>query len=438
VRLLIIDHDDVGLALALRASEAGHEVRIFVKPKHQKNKTGNGFKGIEQIDNWVSSMAWADLIFPTSNDEYMERLDAFRDKNYPVFGPSKASSDLEIKRVKGMQFLEEHGIKCPPYEQFKTLQEAEKFVWKNGGRWVFKTLGDNEDKSLSYCSKSPADMISRLRRWADLGMNPKGPVMLQEFIDGIEMGVSRWMGSKGWIGLPNENFEHKPLMPSNCGPNTGEMGTVMKYEKQSLFYENLLDSLGPDLLKIGHLGDIDITAIIDEKGNAWPLEFTCRPGWPAFNIMLSEHKGDPIQWMFDALNGEDTLQVSEEIAVGIVLAHPMFPYDTPVDEGSNVPVYGVTKKNVKYIQPQGIKMAKMPDMEGERIVERAIWATSGNYIAVVTGMGKSVKQASERAYRTVKEINISNKIYRDDIGEALEEELPRLQKHGYAKGFVYA
>jgi len=55
----------------------------------------------------------------------------------------------------------------------------------------------------------------------------------------------------------------------------------------------------------------------------------------------------------------------------------------------------------------------------------------------VTGLGKTVKKACERAYGTLDEVHIPNMMYRDDIGEKLKKTLPELHKHGYATGFQY-
>src|SRR2546429_8024316 len=275
MRLLIIDHDAVALAFALRCQKAGHAVRWFIKPKESNNPhVGEGFKGLEKIDNWVSSVKWADLIWCSSNDDYLPKLDALRKRGSKVFGPSEASAALEIKRAVGMKFLEDHGIRVPGYQQFTSLADAEAHVRKTEKRYVFKTLGDNEDKSLSYCSKTPADMIARLQRWQRLKLNPKGPVMLQEFIEGIEFGVSAWMGSEGFFGMPNENFENKRLLSGNCGPNVGESGSILKYVDLSVLAEEMLYPLERDLVALGHLGDIDINCIIDAEGKAWPLEWT--------------------------------------------------------------------------------------------------------------------------------------------------------------------
>lgn len=423
-----------GISLAWRASLAGHRVRYFSKPDPKINpKTGEGLR-FERVDNYLSHVRWADLIFVTGNDAYIQRLESLKEVGIKYFGPSVASADLEIKRQLGMEFLRKHDIEVPPFHTFKSLKDAESFCWKSDYRWVFKTLGDNEDKSLSYCSKSPADMISRLQRWQKIGMNPKGEVMLQEFIPGMEYAVSRWMGKAGWVGPPCVNWEYKKLMPGNYGPNTGEMGTVMQYVKNDRINEEVLAPLEKSLNVLGHMGDIDVNCIIDDKGKAWPLEFTVRPGWPAFNLMLDLHKGDPVKWMVDAYNGKDTLDVSYDAAMCLVVAQPDFPYGKMgYEKLGGIPIYGLNKGVLRHFQPQSVMVQNMPDMEGNKVVERPIWVTSGDYVGVVTSTAPTVSQAIDRAYKTCDEIDISDKIVRNDVGKNLEEDLPKLQKMGYAK-----
>jgi phosphoribosylamine--glycine ligase len=439
MKILVLEHEDAGCGLdfVLRCVSAGHQVRYWLSPNASPH-IGQGFKGIEFIKNWTGSAKWADLVFCTGNDKYIDRLEFFRKQGVAVFAPSVQSARLEIDRAYGMKFLDDHGIECPEHQTFKTLADAEKFARKSDERYVFKTLGSEEDKSLSYCAKSPADLVARLQRWQRMGMVLKGPCMLQKFIPGIEFAVSAWMGKDGFIGLPNENFEHKKLLSGNCGPNCGEAGTVMKYCNDSTLFEEVMKPLEESLVKLGHFGDIDVNCIIDEDGKAWPLEFTARPGWPAFNIMMATTKGDPAEWMRDACYGEDSLEVSTAIAVGVVVAQPDYPYSKATQkEVIDIPIYGVTAKNRRFIAPQSVKMATMPDMDDDELVEREMWATAGDYLCVVTGTGRSIKQASERAYKVVDDLHISDMIYRDDIGEKIEDELPTLQEHGYATEFEY-
>lgn len=440
MKVLLLSMDSVGemLPFAIRCVKAGHTVRIWMAPENHK-ETGKGFKGVERVENWLSSVKWADLVVPSGNHQFVPKLDALRKQGVKVFGPSKKSAELEVERAVGMKFFTDHGIDVPEWEEFANLKEAEEHVRSKPDRYVFKTLGSEDDKSLSYVSKSAADMVARLQRWQKLGMASKGPVMLQEVIDGIELGVSRWMGADGFIGPPNINWEFKKLLSGDCGPNCGEAGTVLKYTEESKLAEEVLDPLEDALVEMQHLGDIDVNCIVDKQGKAWPLEFTTRLGWPAFNIMQAAHKGDPVQWMLDACEGEDTLQTSPAVACGVVIAQPDYPNSKLTKaEVSDIPIYGVTEANKKYLAPQSVKIEKMPDMDGDAVVERDLWTTTGDYIAVVTGMGKTVRQACDRAYSTVKELHIPNMMYRDDIGEKLESELPELQKHGYAKDVSYS
>ena len=436
MKVLIVDTDGVGLSLALRAAAAGHTVKWFVKDKPGNSKAvGKGFKGFERVDNWVSNAGWADLIFCTSNDDYLPKLDFFRKRGYPVFAPTPESAKLEISRKDGMELLEKAGIDCVPYTTFKSMAEAEKHVLKTGERFVFKTLGDNEDKALTYVSKSPADLVAWMRRTPP----PKGEVMLQQFVKGIEMGVSRFMGSKGWVGQYNESFEHKKLMPGNYGPNTGEMGTVAYFTPESKLGDETLGKLEAELIKRGHIGDTALGFMIDEDGKPWPTEWTCRFGWPITNMMLGSIKGDPISWMKDALDGKDTTSFSEDIGVCLVLAHSDFPHNnaTP-DQVEGVPVYGMTKGNAKHIHPQHVQIMKLPDNGPDgAIKERDMWATAGPYVAVITGFGNTVAQAAKRAYKTTEQLHIANPIVRDDVGEGLKAQLPKLHAMGYATHCKY-
>jgi phosphoribosylamine--glycine ligase len=444
MKVLIIDQDGYGLDFCLRCAKAGHEVRWFIKPDEKDNpEVGKGFKIIERVNNWIGSVEWADIIIPTGNAEYMQKLEFFKKRGCPIFGPSVESARLEVDRQFGMDTLKEYGIEVPEYKSFTTLEEAKQHVLKTKQRFVFKTMGDAEDKSLSYCSHSAADMAQKIEYWQGRKMNPKGPVMLQEFIDGIEIGVSRWMGKKGFIGKPNENFEHKKLMPGNKGPNTGEMGTLMAYVNESKLFDETLSKLEKALVKMGHLGDVDLNFIIGKegvfKGKALGLEWTTRWGIPAFQIMCSCYKGDPVRWMYDAAtSGSDSTQFITEIAVGVVVGIPDMPYDkAPFEKSDGLPLYGITPKLEKYIHPCLVGIDKVYQMDGDNVVKRPTWVSKGNYLAVVTGTGKDVKTAVDRAYKVEDEIKVSDKISRNDIAKDSEKFLPELHSMGYATHFEY-
>lgn len=439
MKVLVISQDTVGegLALALRCVEAGHSVRFWL-PKNANQSIGMGFKGLEKINDWITSVPWANLIIPTGNHSFMGRLDAIRAAGKSVFGPSSKSARLEINRQAGLTFLEQHGIEVPAYKTFATLQKAQEHVKKTEARFVFKTAGDEDDKSLSYCGKDAADMYAWIGRKISSGQSFNGPFLLQEFIKGTEFAASCWVGRDGFVGQFAENFERKKLMPGDCGPNTGEMGSIIKYVSSSKLADEMLRPIEKDLVKLGHFGDFDVNCIVDENGKPWPLEFTARCGWPSTNIQTSLHKGDPAQWMVDAMHGKNTLQVSPKVAVGVVIAQPDFPYSTRDEkETDGIPIYGVTDENRRYLWPQSVRRSPQPVMKGEHIEMAPTWTTAGDYLMVVTGCGRTVDEAGRRAYQTVKEIHVPDMIYRIDLHKDLREKLPQLHAFGYAREFRY-
>jgi phosphoribosylamine---glycine ligase len=437
VRVLLIDSDRCGLDFAFRCITEGHEVCWYNKDKEGNSfLDGDGFPGIKKVQNWRDHMKWArdGLIWVSSNANFLKELDAWKKHGYPVFSPSFESAQLEINRAKGMDLLKKTGAHIPPHHMFKSLKEAENFARKSDRPYVFKTMGDNEDKSLSYVAKTPADLVGRIQRWIKLGLNIKGPCMLQEKVDGVEIGVSCWFGPEGPLKNKwNINFEHKKLMPGNYGPNTGEMGTVIQYcDSDKIGEELFTPELIEHLRKIGHIGDIDVNSIIEkDTGIIYPLEFTCRPGWPYDWIASDLHEGDPVQWMKDLLDGDDTLNVSKDVAIGEVIAIPPFPRDD-IDEEESMGLPIECPKNWNGIHPVCMVLEKGPAMQGDEVIEKPIYKTSGNYVMVAVGTGETVKSAKKSVDAIVKKVNISNMMVRNDIGMALEKQLPMLHELGFA------
>jgi phosphoribosylamine-glycine ligase len=66
-----------------------------------------------------------------------------------------------------------------------------------------------------------------------------------------------------------------------------------------------------------------------------------------------------------------------------------------------------------------------------------VWNTTERYAIVVTGFGKDVKQARDRTYKTMEQLQLANHIVRDDIGEDLKEKLPKLHEMGFATHAEY-
>lgn len=430
MKILLIDATASFLDYALRCEAEGHEVKVFMGPdKHGvPYPVGDGL--ITKVFSFQPHMKWADLILASDNCKYLRELEPYRLRGFPLFCPNIACTNWELDRGVGQGILEAHGIPCLPSTVFKDYDEAIAFQHANKGvRYVSKPLGD-ADKALSYVSKSFKDMLFMLAYWKKT-QSKKVPFLFQEFTPGIEVAVGGWCGKDGFASQFLENFEFKKLMPGEIGVNTGEMGTVMRYvtAENSRLARELLLPIESELIRQGYTGYIDVSVIIDKKGNPWPLEFTSRHGWPLFQIQQVLHP-NAADWMKDLLEGRDTFAPYDDIAVGIVVAMPEFPYSKLNRKAvCGFPVWGITAKNRYNIHPCEMMLG---EAEGENGIE-PMMVSAGDYLFVVTGTGKTVSEAKDAAYETLKTLEVPNSpIYRNDIGGRLEHQLKELQAMGYA------
>lgn len=439
MRVLCIDVEVQGLDFCLRAIADGHEVRWF---RPTPRPVGEGFPGLKIVDDWRDHMSWCGkggLVFLTGNARWLTELDRYRDFGFRIFGPTKQSSTLEIDRSKFMELMKSIGADLPHYETCDSLEAAEAFARKSDKAYVFKPLGDCDDKSLTYVSHSPADMVGWIQRQRARGMALKGPCMLQEKIDmACEVGISGWFGPEGF--LPDRwglSWEHKKIMNDEKGPNCGEAGTLCAYTEADPLADDFLKPLAPVLQAMGHRGDFALGFGVDKKGKVWPFEATARAGWPAWFIQTASHKGDSVQWMADLLDGKDSLKVDYRPAIGVVMAQPPFPQWNGKEElvvGN--PIEGLDDV-WDQVHPCMMKMGKGPYMDDGKVKMGPVYQTAGEEPLVVTGLGDTVMGAHREAYEAVDQIHYSDAQYRTDIGLKVGKSLDLLHKHGIAESVEF-
>lgn len=434
MKILVIDHGSYMLDFVLRAQRQGHKVKWYTI-RRDWHYIGKGLATF--VGDFDQHMRWADLVVLGDNTKYLKRLDVWRAQGVPIFGASEGAAAWEIDRTLGMKTFKKAGIAIPPYREFYDYDTAISYVKKENRRFVSKPLGDEPDKSLSYVSKGPADMVYMLQRWKRARRHKAG-FILQECVDGCEMAVGAYFGPHGFSSGWCENWEFKKLMAGDLGPATGEMGTVLRFTKRSKLADRVLKPLETALHDISYVGYVDVNCIIDDNGDPWPLEFTMRFGWPTFNIQTALLNGDVAEWMIDLMHGRDAKPFSlDSVAVGVVLAIPDFPYSKLTRKDvRGIPVHGLTDQH--HLHPCELMAGTAPkDVDG-KVVEQPCMVTAGDYLLVASGVGETISSARRRAYTTLKTVEVPNSpFYRQDIGERLKEQLPNVQKRGYATNLTY-
>jgi phosphoribosylamine--glycine ligase len=449
LKILILDCEFVGVDFALKCQRWGHEVVYFQAPGTggARRKDGDGLLtkvyDLDQIrKKWLG---WADLIVPCDNVKYLDMLEPFRKIGYPVFSPSAEAAELEVNRETGQKAMAKAGIPIIESKTFHDYDSAIAYVKKQGKPMVSKPSGE-ADKALSYVSNNAADLVYMMERWKK---NPKYVksatecgFIVQEKKKGIELAIGGWFGPSGWSKYLTLNAEYKKLHNGDLGVNTGEQGTLVSYVTHDKLFDQILKPMTAQLEALEYTGYIDNNAIIDpDTGDVWPMEFTCRFGWPLFDNQNALHDGDPAQWMLDLLNGKDTLKVRANTpCVSVVMTIPDYPYSHhTAKEIEGIPVYNA--EDTDHIHPKQMMLAEdVPVMVGDKVVSMPNYATSGDYVLVATGCGENITGARKSAYAAIRKVKIPNSpAYRTDIGVGrLTKQLPDLHRLGYAKGWDFA
>jgi phosphoribosylamine--glycine ligase len=418
VRVLVIEpHADGLLDLAIRAQDNGHSVRYWCGDRNAASPRPVGRGLVDCVSDWRASKNWADLVLLGSNGSNMIEFDRWAAEGIPIIGRGAEAVQWELDRLAGMQAFKRAGIPVPPFRQCNTLDEAIAYAAKRDEGLAAKPCGDVSDKSLSFVAKTGKEMVWRLQRWKREGKRfPKG-LILQDRIDGIEVAAGGWIGPGGFAQGWEENFEEKRLFAGGIGPNCGEAGTVMRLVKVSKLASHVLNPFEDRLVRLGYTGNIDVNCIIDEDGAPWPLEFTCRFGYPAINIELALHDGDPIEFLSGVAEGKP-------------------PKTRRMDE---IAVWGVVPSIEDRLHFCNVMMGDAPEIENGTVSRESQLCTAGSYVLVSAGTGASVVEARNQAYRAINRLTIpASPFWRNDIGSRLRSELDTLHSLGFAAGLRYS
>jgi phosphoribosylamine---glycine ligase len=409
------DNCDLG-ALYLRLIEEGHEVKISIA-----NSLCQGTLAglVEQIPDWRAELPWiraADgkgiVLFENVAKSRGEAQDALRRDGFNVIGGSAYGDRLENDRGYAQRVMAEIGLSTARFWEFANRDDALQFLQERPARYVLKFNGptaavDNYVGRLAD-GRDLRAFLARLKQ-----ADETATLILTEFVEGIEMGVGAYFDGAKFLTPACLDWEHKRFFPDDLGELTCEMGTVVTYDRTRRFFAQTLGRMEKLLQANGYCGYINLNTIVNEQG-IWPLEFTCRFGYPGFAIL------DPLQetpWggLFHAMiaKSRSSFDAAPGFAVGIVLTTPPFPYPrSQVPEPIGLPVLfdgeltAEDRRNLHYGEV---------GLEGDDLVTSGIYG----WTMVATGVGPSIAVAQERANSLADRVLVPNARYRHDIGSRL-------------------
>lgn len=414
----------------LRLERAGHEVHVFMS---DEDSEGVMEGMLTFVPDWRAELDWireagADGVILFETATAGKTQDALRRDGFNVIGGSSLGDRLEGDRAYGQQVLSELGLQTAASRVFTSFDAALAFLSDSPGRYVFKLNGENWPSTRNYVGQmdNAADMIALVVAMRNGWMLDEEPsFVLMDYVKGVEVGVGAFFTGEQFLDPPNLDWEHKRFFPGDIGELTGEMGTVVTYRGAHKLFEATLARLAPVLREAGYCGYVNLNTIVNESG-VWPLELTCRFGYPGFPILDSLH-GEDWGSIFATIVSRDrlTIDTRDGFSVGVVVTVPPFPYPDGYSElGKGTPIS--FRETMTDDDRHSLHFGEVASRDGQLVTAGMI-----GYVMVVTGTGVNVDDARRVTYERVGKVVIPNMRYRHDIGFHFAEDCRMMKELGW-------
>jgi len=421
-KFLFISWEALSGDLAWKVKQEGHEVKFYTRNVEDK-VVYDGF--IDKVDNWEDYKDWADVII-FDDAGFGKIADLLRKPGKLVIGCSEYTDKLEEDREFGQDEMKKAGMLILPHWDFADFDDAITFIKENKGRYVFKPSGTitADQKGILFIGQEDTgeDLIEILEHNKKTWSKKIKKFQLQKYAQGVEIAVGAFFNGKDFIYPINVNFEHKRLFPGDIGPNTGEQGTLMYWSEPNNIFKLTLEKMKDSLAACNYVGYIDINCIANGNG-IYPLEWTCRFGYPTISIQLEGILTPVGEWLWKLARGESfTLKTKRGFQIGVVVGVPPWPYK----DKKEFEIYSECSIIFKKPNLEGIHLGDIKMVDGDWYL-----AIDSGYLLVVTGSGITVEDARKQTYNRIKNILIQNMYYRTDIGDKWSTDSDRLHTWGY-------
>jgi phosphoribosylamine--glycine ligase len=328
-----------------------------------------------------------------------------------VFGPTAAAGRLESSKAFAKELMEKAGVPTPAFKVFAAAAAAKDYVRGENRAFVVKADGLAKGKGTIVPSDVPETLeaIDTLMVSRSVGA-AADRILLEEKLEGKEVSVLALVDGETVLPMVPA-CDYKRALDGDRGPNTGGMGG---YSPPGFFGVTDLESVRArvfqpvvDAMRAAgtpYRGCLYAGLMMTSDG-VQVLEFNARFGDPEAQVVLPRLSGDLIPALEAAaagrLKGVD-LQWSSKASVGVVLASRGYP--GTFESGHRIE--GLFK-----LEPGVFAFQAGTSSSADGYV------TAGGRVLTVVGLGESMREARDRAYRNVDLINFMGMSFRRDIAE---------------------
>lgn len=331
--------------------------------------------------------------------------DAFRAAGIPVFGHSKAATQIESSKEFAKQLMAKYHVPTAAYRSFADYDEAIGYVRsRNTYPTVLKYDGLAAGKGvvIAQNEQEAQQALSDMLVGEAFG---KGKVVIEDYLEGPEFSFMAFVDHNRVYPMPLSQ-DHKRAYDGDKGPNTGGMGAYtplpfISAEEEQWAKEHILQAVADAMVKEGKpLTGVLYGGLMKTADGIKVIEFNARFGDPETEVVLPLLKTDAFTVFHAIATGVilDNIAWHQQATVGVVLASKGYPgaYSKGVEITGTDSFDGL-------ILHMGTKY-----QDGKLL-------TNGGRVLMCIAHGDDVRQAQKKVYAEIEKIHCTNLFYRKDI-----------------------
>ncbi|WP_342514356.1 phosphoribosylamine--glycine ligase [Sporosarcina sp. FSL K6-1522] len=414
MNILVIGSGGREHAIARQFNVSPSVKKVFVAPGNDGMKNDAECVQIDSLD-FAALVAFAkenqvDLTFVGPEQPLAEGIvDYFAEHGLKAFGPTKAAALIEGSKSFAKELMAKYDIPTAGYGTFTDAEEAKAFIRENGAPIVVKADGLAAGKGVivAMTLEEALDAVDDMIGNQKFGES-SSRVVIEEFLDGEEFSYMSFVHD-GQIYPMVIAQDHKRAYDGDKGPNTGGMGAYSPvpqisdaivqeaYDKVVVPTVEAMAAEGTPFTGILYAG-----LILTDKGPK-VIEFNARFGDPETQVVLPRMASDFGEFMAALMDSKPyDLKWHDEAMLGVVVAADGYPGDL---------VKGAALPDLDVLSAQGLDVFHA----GTKASDTG-FVGNGGRVLLVTAKADSLKEAQEKVYKGLSQLEWDGFFYRRDIG----------------------
>lgn len=332
-------------------------------------------------------------------------VDAFRAAGMPIFGHTKAATQIESSKEFAKIIMEKYGVPTAGYRSFDNYDEAIAYVRQGSLPTVLKYDGLAAGKGV-VIAQTLEEADATLRDMLVGEAFGKGKVVIEDYLVGPEFSFMCFVNGHHVYPMPLAQ-DHKRAYDGDKGPNTGGMGayTPLPFitdEDTEFALKHVLQATADGMVAEGlPLSGVLYGGLMKTPQGIRVIEFNARFGDPETEVVLPLLESDAYDLFYSVATGTEPQPVrwANKAIIGVVLASKGYPGS--YEKGA---VITGADHFAGRIYHMGTKL------------EDGVLKTNGGRVMMCIQQGDDLRLAHEQLYKDLEVIHCDNLFHRTDIG----------------------